>query len=355
MLYDIHDHDLHYKISVCTPEVASYLDFMDSYGPLVTSVLKAFADLHELSSQDDLSVIAPVHPSGEPYAGQWPVGLSSTTQPQLCSYDLDPETDIHGPSSNKQDWTYLVSFGCAVMMQTYALDILALATQGRMTPSRLWHLAMQQGFEEAGHPYCIEGFPNALPGFTSDELEDLEKIGDIEVLQQRLVHEGFFWLWMAPDRFPVSPTNLEAPLPVLPEIQPGGNRTVIEGLPLEILIHIISSLPLVSLLSLASASQSLRTGILGNDYLACVWLYNKAPWWIPVPTQTPRKDDSLTTEPLTYLASRWSVQIPTTVSFPASLGWAYIRRCVRSGSMRNRRRIWNAALDIERVADLAGV
>lgn len=231
MLYDIHDHDLHYKISVCTPEVASYLDFMDSYGPLVTSVLKAFADLHELSSQDDLSVIAPVHPSSEPYAGQWPVGLSSTTQPQLCSYDLDPETDIRvvphcvmgefwdfgsvdGPSSNKQDWTYLVSFGCAVMVQTYALDILALATQGRMTPSRLWHLAMQQGFEEAGHPYCIEGvdygefpnllceqFPNALPGFTSDELEDLEKIGDIEVLKQRLVHEGFFWLWMAPDRY----------------------------------------------------------------------------------------------------------------------------------------------------------
>ena len=111
----------------------------------------------------------------------------------------------------------------------------------------------------------------------------------------------------------------------------------------------------MSLPNFVSASRSLRTGILGNDYLGCLWIYNDAPWWIiPVPTQTPRKEPP-TPDPQAYLASEWSARSQMTASFPTGLDWAYIGRCVRSGPMRDRRRIWRAALDIEHVADLAGV
>ncbi|KAF8546691.1 hypothetical protein OG21DRAFT_1517992, partial [Imleria badia] len=116
---------------------------------------------------------------------------------------------------------YYVAYGCNLMVQTHALDIMALATHGRMTPLRLWRLAMQQGFEEVDHPYCLEGVdygaivdygeiadhclkhrPDDLPLFEKTPFTELEKIGDIEVLKQRLVHDGLLWLWMAPDRFP---------------------------------------------------------------------------------------------------------------------------------------------------------
>jgi hypothetical protein len=139
---------------------------------------------------------------------------------------------------------------------------------------------------------------------------------------------------------------------------PCGSRSAIESLPPDVLMHIVSSLLPESVLILANASRSLRAGILGNDYLACVWLYDNAPWWIPVPTQTSRKDDeseSSTTVPQAYPASQWPAQTPMRTGFPVGLDWEYIRRCVRSGSMRNRKRIWHVVLDIERVADRAGL
>jgi hypothetical protein len=155
--------------------------------------------------------------------------------------------------------------------------------------------------------------------------------------------------------FPVSPTKREYPIPALSEVHPCGSRSAIESLPFDVLMHIVSSLPFESVLNLANASRSLRVGILGNDYLACVWLYHSAPWWIPVPTQTPRKDDPPTMVPQAYLASQWPAQTTMSTGFPVGLDWEYIRGCVRSGSMRNRERIWHTALDIERVADQAGV
>jgi hypothetical protein len=112
--------------------------------------------------------------------------------------------------------SYYVAYGCNLMVQTHALDIMALATHGRMTPLRLWRLAMQQGFEEEDHRYFLEGVdygaiadhcllhpPVDLPGFKKTTFKELEKIGDIEVLKQRLVHDGLVWLWMAPDRYAI--------------------------------------------------------------------------------------------------------------------------------------------------------
>ena len=118
------------------------------------------------------------------------------------------------PHGDKESWSYLVSHGCTVMVQAYALDILALATRGRMTPLRLWRLAMEQGFEDAGRHYGLEDvnygeveahwdeFPEVFPEFSGPEqvFELEEEPGEVEAVKQCLVHEGRFWLWMAPDR-----------------------------------------------------------------------------------------------------------------------------------------------------------
>ncbi|KAF8547346.1 hypothetical protein OG21DRAFT_1517457 [Imleria badia] len=329
-------------ISGCMPGIARNIldlygddddiDEDSDYGPVVISALRALADQHELSSQNDLCVIGAIHPSGQPY-------IEDFTEPPVS--DLNPDEDIRvlphcvmgdswdvgflaapPPINLKQDWSYNVAYGCNLMVQTYALDILALATHGRMTPLRLWRLAMQQGYEEVSHPYCLEGvdygaiagqceqqFPDDLPGFETTQLMELEKNGDIEVLKQRLVDDGLFWLWMAPDR-----ANT-----------PCGSRSAIESLPPDVLMHIVSSLLPESVLILANAS---------------------------------RKDDeseSSTTVPQAYPASQWPAQTPMRTGFPVGLDWEYIRRCVRSGSMRNRKRIWHVVLDIERVADRAGL
>ncbi|EGO20911.1 hypothetical protein SERLADRAFT_397836 [Serpula lacrymans var. lacrymans S7.9] len=51
-------------------------------------------------------------------------------------------------------------------------------------------------------------------------------------------------------------------------------------------------------------------------------------------------------------------EIPRDVSSAANeakMGWAYLKRCTQSGSMRNRRRIWLTAERIEKLANQMGV
>ena len=119
---------------------------------------------------------------------------------------------VDAPPSIEQDWSYLVSFGCHLMVQTYAIEIMALATQGRMTPLRLWHLVTKQRFELATRLLESESVdyraitrrwernPEVFPGLEEAGLMELEEIGDVEVVKERMVDEGYFWLWMAPDR-----------------------------------------------------------------------------------------------------------------------------------------------------------
>ena len=157
----------------------------------------------------------------------------------------------------------------------------------------------------------------------------------------------------------------------LPKVESSASCSTIESNPSDVLVHIISFLPLKALLNLVSASRLLRTKILGDDYLARVWMYSNAPWWIPVPTQTPKKNEKKPKKkkgkskknpgkpsasgPRPYPASEWGTHILLTTGFPAGLDWAYIWRCMRSGSMQNRKRIWGLALDIEHLADQVGV
>ena len=185
------------------------------YGPIVTSALEALADHHELSSQNDISLIGPIHSSGEPYEDD-------------VEDDLNPETDIRvlphcvmgddwdvgavgPPPALKKDWEYSVGLGSTFLVQTFALDILALATHGRMTPLRLWQLAMKHRsdnetlsyFKHVKYGKIAKQWQQELdefPGFKKRLLSKLEKIGDIEVAKQQLMFDGLLWLWIAPDR-----------------------------------------------------------------------------------------------------------------------------------------------------------
>jgi len=65
-------------------------------------------------------------------------------------------------------------------------------------------------------PWCLEGVeygevtglwqqsPEEFPGFTKTQVMELEDIGEVEIVKRRLVNEGLFWVWMAPDRYDVS-------------------------------------------------------------------------------------------------------------------------------------------------------
>ena len=222
-----------YKISGCTPHVATTLTrpFDTTYGPIVKSAVKALADEHELSSQDDISLIGPIHPSGQPYEEGLQDGVLSNDAVSTYEFDLNPETDIRvlphcvmgrswesrcvaPPLALKKHWRweYSVGSGSTVMVQTFALDILALATHGQMTPLRFWRLAMEeqglgsltQGFEDFDYGKIAEQWEQTLddfPGFTKRLLSKLEEIGDVEVAKERLMFDGLLWLWIAPDRY----------------------------------------------------------------------------------------------------------------------------------------------------------
>ncbi|KIJ66632.1 hypothetical protein HYDPIDRAFT_86561 [Hydnomerulius pinastri MD-312] len=231
-------------LSGCTPEIAHdlpYHEFDNTYsgfdfdeededydghgtlGTLLKSTLIALADAHELASQNDLTVIGPIHPSGEPFSDNG--SADAPGGPSAAIARLNPQQDIRSISHcvmgeywdfgsisapPESDIIYLVSFGFCIMVQTYALDIMNVATHGRMTPLRVWKLAMQQGFL-APHNECgfkdvdygeielaREQFP--LPVWLSKyQLKKVEELDDIE-LKQLVVHDGKFWIWMAPDR-----------------------------------------------------------------------------------------------------------------------------------------------------------
>jgi hypothetical protein len=53
---------------------------------------------------------------------------------------------LHVPDSSDHVLPHPLSYGKNIMVQTASLHILVLATARRMTPERVWKLAMHQGF-----------------------------------------------------------------------------------------------------------------------------------------------------------------------------------------------------------------
>lgn len=120
------------------------------------------------------------------------------------------------------------------------------------------------------------------------------------------------------------------------------NLTVFEVLPPEILTMITTHLPSVfDILSLGATSRQLRCTILGispnRDAIARTWILANAPWYIP------------TDEALKLAKS------PKGTRRETFLKWSYLHRCIRSGSMRNRGRIWQVVQRMEIKADEMGL
>lgn len=116
-------------------------------------------------------------------------------------FTYDPNTDI----------IYHTAFGTSIMVHTSSLRILFLATNGCMTPVRLWRLAMKKGLSQPYEQHGLDGidygevqrymhnFPSVIPGMSPDEVEALEELDNVELVEQALIHQGKYWVWMSPD------------------------------------------------------------------------------------------------------------------------------------------------------------
>jgi hypothetical protein len=119
---------------------------------------------------------------------------------------------------------YRGSQGTDILVATAALAILTLATNGRITPKRIWELAVKskrlggqsrwysfdgieyyEGFRD-GRGCGTDPFPNHTPGFphiwndgVPQTVSDLENLGDIELIIRNIIWEGRHWIWIRPD------------------------------------------------------------------------------------------------------------------------------------------------------------
>ncbi|KAH7924522.1 hypothetical protein BV22DRAFT_1066618 [Leucogyrophana mollusca] len=344
-------------------------DVVGDPGPLVIEALNTLADEHEKAGERDIVVI------GVPNTPRFTSHSTRVEVPNRDSALYIPDSAltiisncvigdwwdggyVDAPPPNSEDVHYCVSFGVCVMVQSTSLDILAMATHGRMTPQRVWRLAMHQGWSDPHNEYALKGvdygdvelgwkkYPAPLPWLSHKEIIAMEKLGSVKEIQRALIWRAKFWVWMRPDRFPLeefapddAPAHVEGPS-ANHDISRPNSRAMIYQIPFELLSNIASKLSLPSLLALASTARHLRAKLLSHpsdrDTLARAWIRTSAPWYLLPPSATEGGQ--------TYQGS-----------LSQHLGWAYLHRCFESGSMRNRRRIWEIALQIELLADNAGI
>lgn len=150
-------------------------------------------------------------------------------------------------------------------------------------------------------------------------------------------------------RFPVSGQYFEPCFVQNPSMVQQVSR--IEKLPVEILVQILSHVPLPSLLRFLFTSHHLRSKLLlfksDRDQLARVWMESSAPWYLPVLNGD--GEVVLINEGDHDVADRRGANGNYVV------GWAYLKRCLDSPSMKNRKRIWGIAQQLEKMADEMGV
>ncbi|KAH7914546.1 hypothetical protein BJ138DRAFT_999860, partial [Hygrophoropsis aurantiaca] len=102
------------------------------YGPLINASLSALLDVDELQRQSNLTVIGAIHADGTP---MFTNGFSR--QDALSVRDDDIRIIPHCFQPNH--W-----------LSKMPLPILRLATGNRMTPNRVWRLAIRQGRHDRG-------------------------------------------------------------------------------------------------------------------------------------------------------------------------------------------------------------
>lgn len=119
--------------------------------------------------------------------------------------------DDYARSPQDNEHEVLVSSGCCFIVQTYMLSILQAATDGRVSPQRLWRLAMAKGHFFAHDFYVLPEvdygpirkhlcqYPWYLGNVQFSELRTMGCIGTPEEVAEALRRRGY-WMWMRPDR-----------------------------------------------------------------------------------------------------------------------------------------------------------
>lgn len=123
--------------------------------------------------------------------------------------------------ASEDDSRYYFFNGNDLFVSPLCLDILSLATDGRMTAQRIWRMGTFQGdmTSVSCHCYSFRGIeyykprfpldprqdlPEATPGYSMDFyssaqiMAELEYLGDIELIRQAILRTGKLWLWMPP-------------------------------------------------------------------------------------------------------------------------------------------------------------
>ncbi|KAL8283298.1 hypothetical protein RQP46_005708 [Phenoliferia psychrophenolica] len=279
-----------------------------------------FGDTDQVLAMDhsEIRQVGPCHPSDSDFDG----GFVTYSPP------------------NASPIQFIVSHGTVIMLQTMSIDLMLHATRGRLTPERVWRYAMLHRGDfvledldyGGGDQERMSEFMAPNPNWKTweDDMIRLEsREGGIEAIKDAIIHEGGWWTWMRPDRFPVKsnqqtvanpPSHLDPPRSLASPSSPS-----FQSLPTDILISIASHLPLSSLTSLSTTSRQIRSSLLvreGRD-VARSWLGGEGAYWLPV-----GRDE-----------------------IPEDGWWDYVRRCVGSGSMRNRKRIWGVVGRLERLVD----
>ncbi|CAE6386791.1 unnamed protein product [Rhizoctonia solani] len=253
----------------------------------------------------------------------------------------------HGPMG--QDDGAIISYGGYFFVQTYMLPILTGATQGRVSVERLWRLVMAKGHfnntkkspvitgVDYGPIYnYLEQYPWILGDVEKEELLKIGGLGTPEDIAEVLRTRGF-WMWMRPDRFPLTPATTIRPITTIAEGDLSTSlHEAISKLPPEILQYIALELDLKDIIVFATLNKTLYWRLIGTrearDSLAKAYIRTHARWCLPSGEAE---------------LNWWNER-----NGDDSLVWEYLERCwSKSHSMRNRRRIWKAAESIEEQYD----
>ncbi|KZP07104.1 hypothetical protein FIBSPDRAFT_875899 [Athelia psychrophila] len=270
---------------------------------------------------------------------------------------------------------HMVSYGTIVMVQTSALSILLHATFGRMSARRFWRLMMVTLRTAGSWESIIPGIdygalmhehdvwqqdPTNTISMSQEEVKNLESLGDEEQVRQAILNQGHFWVWLSPDYFPLQSNSRIDSRPILIDATSSSLTTALKlssiaQIPQELLVLISAQLPLPTFMSFASVSRHLRYKFLGTgsdrDAFARGWITNTAPWYLPLPLHPSlrgawKKSDYRKQEDEDFTLPNSDIAAPD---------WNYLRRCLSSGSMRNRKRIWNVAEQLEKKAEELGI
>ncbi|KAG9084704.1 hypothetical protein FS749_005026 [Ceratobasidium sp. UAMH 11750] len=341
------------QLSGCSPEGAGVVEWLaegGSYGPNVLAGLLLLANADEVEGQRSLSVIGPLADDGKTW-----LELDSVKQALAlpegrvrvvpgCSIGDGFELGFcDGPEGGPR--RALVSSGPCFFVLTVMLPILEAATSGRVSPQRLWNLAMMKGRLDRHYDWCLpdvkyglverywDQYPWMWGDLSEEKIEGLEAKGSPGDIAEIIRSRGH-WVWMRPDRFPIKPSNASHQFQKIQPftlIQPPPAASI-ATLPTELLHSIALHLPLSDIVSLAAAHKAVYNALLGGagtrDILARSYMRLQEPWYLPYGEAE-----------LKWWHER---------DGDDALGWEYLRQCcTQSHSMRNRKRIWKAAESIE--------